>query len=119
MLAKHEVGIVRAMRAVLVALLVAACGRMKEEVTQPHVDPSDPTLSSLSAGAIGCSPTEIQIAEYRSVVRRLGGAFADEIVTWSATCRGRRFYCTGSRTTQCHDAIGPDGCTSSPAMTAK
>lgn len=52
-------------------------------------------LASVSAGHVGCSPNEISIADERS---------GWSTVTWTATCRGRRFQCTsaanGPRTTQ-------------------
>ncbi len=85
-------------------LLVIACGA-RQEVRRPERTPHDPTLSALSSGALGCPPNEIQIGEYQEVVRTFEGTFAGETATWSATCRGKKFYCTGSHTTQCHEAL--------------
>lgn len=87
-------------------LFHTACGAtIHQDVTQSQISRLDPTLSSLSAGVIGCPPNEIQISDYQTVVRTIAGDLAGETSTWSARCRGRQFYCTGASITQCHESI--------------
>jgi hypothetical protein len=47
-----------------------------------------------SAGHIGCPQTEIVVTEQRRQ-------------SWTATCRGRVFYCTEGGGTACKEAIKP------------
>ena len=91
---------------ITIALAVCAC-TTQQEIQRPVVAPDDPTLSALSAGPIGCPPTEIRISEYQRVERRYGGAYEGDTSTWSAKCRGKQFYCTGARITQCREALAP------------
>ena len=88
----------------LLFLILTACVS-GTRVVRPHVDDQDLALSSLTAGSIGCPPAEIRIAEYQSVFRRAGGVEQNEVNTWSASCRGKQFNCTGAHTTQCHETI--------------
>lgn len=59
---------------------------------------SMPTIDQLrqdaSSGLIGCPPREIQIS-------------ANERLTWTATCRGRVFYCSTGAETACAPASEP------------
>lgn len=88
--------------------LLTGCGAtIRQDVTQPQTSQQDPTLSSLSAGAIGCPPNEIQVSDYQNVLRTIEGSIEGETATWSAKCRGKQFYCTGAHITQCHEAIPP------------
>ena len=53
--------------------------------TRP-IDPG-PTgyLADYTSGYIGCDPLEIEISDTKAAQRRM---------TWVATCRGRKFYCS-------------------------
>ncbi len=53
------------------------------------------TLRSASSGEIGCPPEEVQVHDMKR-----GWASA----TWTATCRGRTFYCSGGgKDISCHE----------------
>ena len=92
-------------RASLIFFLVLGACEVHQNVVHPEYSPQDPTLTALSSGAIGCPPGEIRIGDYQGVVRTMSGQFGSETSTWSATCRGKQFYCTGSRIVQCHEAL--------------
>lgn len=60
---------------VVVVNLVAACAR--------------PSLESVSAGQVGCSPSEIKIHQYEA-----GFGIGQSSETWVAYCHNRRFICS-------------------------
>ncbi len=90
---------------VLTALLLTGCVGGRQHVVEAATDPNDPTLTALTSGAIGCRPSEVRIAEHRAVLREVSTNDIDEVDTWSATCRNRKFYCTGARITQCREEL--------------
>ncbi len=48
-----------------------------------------PSKEAMSAGAVGCTPDEIEVSDEAH-----HGVFVQTADTWSATCRGRTFVCT-------------------------
>ena len=93
-------------RSLVLAVVLVGCAT-RQEVYHPEVGARDPFLSALTSGSVGCPPEEIQISTYRSVVRSNQGRFGGETTTWTAGCRGKQFYCTGSSTTRCHEELSP------------
>lgn len=49
-----------------------------------------------SSGHVGCPPAEVQISDERNN-------------NWTATCRGRVFYCTAVPELACKEAARPQG----------
>lgn len=95
------------MRGACLIAFVLGCGSSVNTVEHPDVSPNDPYLSALTSGSIGCPPAEIAIADYRSVLRIFHGTSEAETATWTAKCRGKQFYCTGSNSTRCLEALPP------------
>jgi len=50
---------------------------------------STSSLKSAASGEIGCHPNEISISDYELNVYTS---------SWTATCNGKRYYCSGSDT---------------------
>lgn len=48
--------------------------------------------ATFTSGVIGCPVSEVETSEH-------------EKLTWTASCRGRVFYCTGAGTPSCAEAI--------------
>ena len=78
-----------------------------QEIVHPQVSARDPYLAALTSGTVGCPPEKILISSYQSVIRRFEGRFEGETSTWTAKCRGKQFYCSGSSTTRCHEELPP------------
>ncbi len=89
----------------LTASLLTGCVRGQQHVVEAPSDPNDPMLTALTSGAIGCRPSEVRIAEHRAVLRDVSANDIEEVDTWSATCRNRKFHCTAARVTQCHEEL--------------
>lgn len=50
-----------------------------------------PLAQSASAGRIGCAPAEITITNFE-------GGFQTPARSWTATCKGTSYYCSGTAT---------------------
>lgn len=73
----------RHLAALLLAATLAGCAGM------PTVDE---VRQEASSGQIGCPPKEIAVSEHQRL-------------TWTATCKGRVFYCTTGAGTSCTAAL--------------
>jgi hypothetical protein len=64
---------------IAVAVVISGCG-------------SFPTISEIrrdaSSGYVGCAPRDVDISD-------------NESVTWTATCRGKQFYCSATAALAC------------------
>lgn len=49
-----------------------------------------------SSGQVGCAPAEVTLSD-------------EKANTWTASCRGRVFYCTAMPTASCKEAARPQG----------
>lgn len=59
---------------------------------------TESSMRTLSAGSIGCAADQVEIANVQATVNA---------ATWTATCNGRTFYCSGSGgDASCKEAIG-------------
>ena len=73
----------RSLPALLLAATLAGCAGMPN---------ADQVRQEASSGLIGCPPEEIAISDHQRL-------------TWTATCRGRVFYCTAGDGTSCKEQI--------------
>jgi purine/pyrimidine-nucleoside phosphorylase len=73
---------------VALAAMLAAAGCVS---MLPSVTVRDETFQAMSAGGIGCPAEEIVISRQRNEFHA-----GDAPPTWVATCRGRRFVCSGA-----------------------
>jgi hypothetical protein len=62
-------------------------------------------LAHASAGAIGCDPREIAIAQV---------SLSWSTTSWRARCRGVAFRCAGEGTPSCSPELAPVSATSTP-----
>lgn len=53
---------------------------------------ADDVRRTASSGLIGCAPSEITTSDH-------------EKLTWTATCKGRVFYCTAGDGTACKEQL--------------
>jgi hypothetical protein len=72
----------------LAAVSVSACAtpEQREQKRKAKVEKENGMLQSHTSGLIGCPPSEISISDHSP-------ATWNKDVTWSATCRGQKFYC--------------------------
>jgi len=59
-----------------------------------------PNLAAVSAGHVGCAPANIEISDYDAV--------GMNAASWTATCGGREFACSGAGTSLSCSPIGGD-----------
>jgi hypothetical protein len=78
-------------------LLTIGCAGPRAIVATP---PSDTihsfALAQASSGHVGCPPTEIEIADLRQSGWETVGEPSIIRESWTARCRGARFFCTGA-----------------------
>ena len=81
-----------AMRHLAALLSVAALAGCAADLEAYGRQEADKVRRTASSGLIGCPPTEITTSDH-------------EKLTWTATCKGKVFYCTAGDGTACKERL--------------